>query len=98
MFSNGFRTSGGNRYYCVGSGDEFFCVEYKDIFKDSINSEISETYNILRNKQPEYFNYYAIENPNDADPYLITYAYHYDLCIVTQDEFQSTANRYLNIN
>lgn len=77
--------------------DEFFCNEYPDIFKDSINSEISETYNILRNKQPEYFNNYAIENPNDADPYLITYAYHYDLCIVTQDEFQSTANRNLSI-
>lgn len=77
--------------------DEFFCVEYKDIFKESITSEISETYNFLRKKQPEFFNNYALESPNDADPYLITFAYHYDLCIVTQDEFQSTANRNLTI-
>lgn len=70
--------------------DDFFCNEYKDIFKDSITGDISETYNLLKSKQPEYFNTYALEKPDDADPYLIIYAYHYDLCIVTQDEFQST--------
>lgn len=78
--------------------DDFFCVDYKDIFKDSITQDISETYNVLRNKFPEYFNRYAVENPDEADPYIITYAYHNDLCIVTQDEFQSTNNRNLNRN
>ena len=77
--------------------DDFFCKEYEDIFKESITNEIATTYNLLKSKQPEYFNTYEIENPNDADPYLITYAYHHDLCIVTQDEFQSTSNRNLSI-
>ncbi len=72
--------------------DDFFCTEYEDIFKQSITGDISETYNMLKNKQPEYFDTYALERPDDADPYLIIYAYHNDLCIVTQDEFQTTSN------
>lgn len=78
--------------------DEFFCKEYKNIFQQSINNDISETYNMLRAKHPDYFNSFALENPNDADPYIITYAYHYDLCIVTQDEYQSTSSRNLELN
>lgn len=78
--------------------DELFCKEYKDCFKDSIDNEISETYNTLRSKYPDYFNSYALDNPNDADPYIITYAYHHNLCIVTQDEYQPTANMNSTIN
>ena len=52
--------------------DEFFCVEYEDIFKDSITNEISQTYNMLRSKIPDYFNTMALEKPDDADTYLIT--------------------------
>ena len=76
--------------------DEFFTREYRDIFVDSITGDISDTYNKLRNKYPDYFNSYALENPDDADPYLITYAYHNDLCIVTQDEYQSASSINLN--
>ena len=71
--------------------DEFFCVEYEDIFKDSITNEISQTYNMLRSRLPDYFNTMALEKPDDADTYLITYAYHNNLAIVTQDEFLSTS-------
>ena len=71
--------------------DEFFCVEYEDIFKDSITNEISQTYNMLRSKIPDYFNTMALEKPDDADTYLITYAYHNNLAIVTQDEYLSTS-------
>lgn len=78
--------------------DELFCKEYCDCFKDSIDNEITETYNILRSKFPDYFNSYSLENPNDADPYIITYAYHHNLCIVTQDEYQPTANMNSVIN
>lgn len=73
--------------------DDFFSTEYEDIFMPSITNDLSETYNNLRSKYPDYFNYYSLENPEDADPYLITYAYHNDLCIVTQDEFHSTQSR-----
>lgn len=72
--------------------DDFFCSEYENIFQQSITGDIAETYNLLKSKQPEYFNTYALEKPDDADPYLITYAYHNDLCIVSQDEFQTTSN------
>ena len=78
--------------------DEFFSKEYEDIFLPSITNDISETYNKLRAKHPDYFNSTALENPNDADPYLITFAYHNDLCIVTQDEYQSTSSRNLDLN
>jgi len=77
--------------------DDYFCEEYENIFEPSINSDISETYNQLRSKHPDYFNTFALENPDDADPYIITYAYHNDLCIVTLDEYQSTASRNLNM-
>lgn len=78
--------------------DEFFSKEYKESFKPSITNDISETYNTLRTKHPDYFNSYALDNPNDADPYIITYAYHNDLCIVTQDEYLSTSSRNLDLN
>ncbi|RAP47704.1 MAG: hypothetical protein BZ135_01620 [Methanosphaera sp. rholeuAM6] len=78
--------------------DEFFSKEYKEIFKPSITNDITDTYNMLRSKHPDYFNNFALENPDDADPYIITYAYHNDLCIVTQDEYQSTSSRNLNWN
>ncbi|RAP54603.1 MAG: hypothetical protein BZ137_01330 [Methanosphaera sp. rholeuAM130] len=72
--------------------DEYFCVEYEDIFKESITNEITQTYNTLRVKIPDYFENVTIENPFDADQYILTYAYHHDLCIVTQDEYLSTSN------
>ncbi|MBR0472486.1 MAG: DUF4411 family protein [Methanosphaera sp.] len=78
--------------------DEIFCKDHEYCFKDSIDNEISDTYNTLRSKYPDYFNNYALESPDDADPYIITYAYHNNLCIVTQDEYQSTATRQSNIN
>ncbi len=78
--------------------DELFCKEYSDCFKDSISSDIADTYNLLRSKYPDYFNTYALESPDDADPYIITYAYHHDLCIVSQDEFQFTADRNSSLN
>ena len=76
--------------------DDFFCVEYEDIFKESITNEITETYNKLRVKLPDYFDVITVENPFDADQYLLTYAYHNDLCIVTQDEYLSSSR--LNAN
>lgn len=76
--------------------DEFFTIEYEDIFKNSISNEITDTYNALRRKHSDYFNHYALENPTDADPYIITYAYHNNLCIVTQDEYQSSSLRGLS--
>ena len=72
--------------------DEFFCVEYEDIFKASITNEITETYNNLRSRIPDYFDTVSVENPFDADQYIITYAYHNDLCIVTQDEYLSISS------
>jgi hypothetical protein len=72
--------------------DDFFCVNYDSIFKESITDDMSETYNDLRTKMSDYFNEYTLNNPHDSDPYLITYAYHNDLCIVTQDEYQATVN------
>ena len=74
--------------------DDFFCEEYDNIFKDSIDNEISSTYNDLRKKFPKYFEQYTLDNPDDADIYLVTYAYHNNLCIVTQDEFQSIRRDY----
>ena len=76
--------------------DEYFTKEYNDIFKPSITNEITESYNLLRSKFPEYFNTQATQHPHDADSYLITYAYHHNLCIVTQDEYQSTQTISLN--
>ncbi len=73
--------------------DDFFCKKYESSFKESISSDITETYNELRIKFPDYFNSYALENPEDADPYIITYAYHHNLCIVTQDEFLPSFSR-----
>lgn len=78
--------------------DEIFCKQYGECFKDSIDNEISDTYNSLRSKFPDYFNSYALDNPDDADPYIITYAYHNKLCIVTQDEYQYSASRNSTIN
>ena len=78
--------------------DEFFCLEYKDIFKQSINNDISDTYNDLRSKYPDYFNTSALESPDDADAYLITYAYHNNLCIVTQDESLSSSGNLKKYN
>jgi predicted DNA-binding protein (UPF0278 family) len=77
--------------------DDYFCEEYKEIFKASITNDITETYNTLRVKIPDYFKTQTLENPFDADLYLITYAYHNDLCIVTQDEYLSTSNINPNI-
>lgn len=71
--------------------DEFYSMEYGDIFKESINNDIAETYNTLRAKIPDYFDTMTLENPFDADQYMLTYAYHYNLCIVTQDEYLSTS-------
>lgn len=76
--------------------DDFFCREYKDVFKPSINNDITDTYNDLKMKYPDYFNSRALDSPDDADAYLVTYAYHNNLCIVTQDEFQSTVNQNLD--
>jgi len=76
--------------------DDFFTNEYKDIFKPSISNEITDTYNLLRSKFPEYFNTATQEHPDDADSFLITYAYHHNMCIVTQDEFQSTQTISIN--
>lgn len=75
--------------------DDVFCEKYGNIFRESISNEISETYNDLRLKFPDYFDRYTLENPEDADPYLVTFAFHHNLCIVTQDEFQSSAGRIL---
>lgn len=78
--------------------DEIFCKEYAYCFKDSIDNEITDTYNSLRLKYSDYFNTYALDSPDDADPYIITYAYHHNLCIVTQDEYQPTIDMNSTLN
>lgn len=70
--------------------DNFFVNKYPKIFKKFSTLDTRETYQDLQDKYPEYFNHYVNKKPNSADPFLITYAYHNKLCIVTQEEFQKS--------
>lgn len=70
--------------------ESVFVDKYSHIFKESVTVDVYETYVKLREQYPEYFDYYAKDKSWSADPFLIMYAYHNNLCIVTQEEFQNS--------
>lgn len=68
--------------------------EGKEIYEKCENSfkpfyfeEFPETYEkLLGTEYSRYFEYYESNKPESADPFLVIYAYHHKICLVTQEK------------